>query len=107
MDDYETRKRATVPLIGIIERFVGVVRKALGDERHKSRGSLGGANGGSMVRLATRFLDAQRDGEYLRRHSASLRASLHDAVRRSDRDCDAVLRAEGNARQASVRDEDA
>ena len=47
-----------VTLLGILERIAGLAR--LGGGKQKSQGSRGGANGGSVARLAQRLHDAQR-----------------------------------------------
>ena len=85
---------------------MGLARKGIENGRPQSLGSRGGANRASVARLAQRLKDAQREGEDLRLHSASLRQSLDEANRRADREREEDWRAESDARQARVRADD-
>ena len=97
----------TVPLLGILERLIGAVRRGEAGATGPRRSSRGGGRGGAVERMAERLEEAEREVRDLRRHSESVRSSLADAHRRLDAAIAARDRAAEDERRAARRADDA
>ena len=88
------------PLLGIIERIVGVARRGDPDVKQQDRVSRSVGSGGSVPRISARLRDAHSETD-------RLRGRLHAVERDGVRDREALGRARDDARQQRHRAEDA
>lgn len=104
---HEEDNGEVVPLIGILERIAGLARRADPTAVQQSRGSRGGANGGSVARMAHRLRDSEQGAADLRRVVNNMGRALEDAQHALREEREESRRAKEEARRERQRANDA